>query len=286
MSFEFAKKTKSWYQPREEYTVEIKSSFDSEINRYRLHDYFMRLSPRYIKYLIKNWKAFKNTYGSLIALKIMLKPKGLISLRPPGIERTVEIRANSSDIPTFRQMFIKKHYDVDLGFVPTTIIDAGANAGYSAIFFANKYPTAKIIAIEPHDLNFQLLLRNTSNWPQISVIKAALWPENKSLCLTNPYSDYWDFQIEDAISGDIKGITLQYLINLFNIKEISMLKMNIEGSEVQIFRGDLSWLNYTKSLYIEVHETLYPGSSALIMDKLKQAGYVTRSRGNALLGSR
>jgi FkbM family methyltransferase len=209
--------------------------------------------------------------------KVMLQPKGLIEIIPPGINNPILVRANSSDIPTFRQIFLTNHYDMSLDFIPSLIVDIGANVGYSAVYFANKYKKSKIIAIEPQEYNFQILQENIKYWQQISVEKAAIWQSTNKLHIKNPSSDYWAFQMEESETGNVIAMTINELISKYNIEEISLLKMNIEGSEFQIFQGDLSWLSLTKSLWIETHEYLYPGSHRFIKSLLIKAGFLDYS---------
>src|ERR1700691_3525008 len=81
----------------------------------------------------------------------------------------INIRTKSSDAGTVREIFKYKQYDMSdfsqftrveyrynelsrSGFIPI-IIDAGANIGASAIWFAKIFPQAKIFAIEPDAAN-------------------------------------------------------------------------------------------------------------------------------------
>ena len=59
------------------------------------------------------------------------------------------------------------------------VLDAGANIGASAIYFARRYPNARIFALEPEQENYDLLLRNTHRYHNIIPIKAALWGQGK-----------------------------------------------------------------------------------------------------------
>ncbi|MEZ6091310.1 MAG: hypothetical protein R3C05_25500 [Pirellulaceae bacterium] len=48
-----------------------------------------------------------------------------------------------------------EEYDADLLSEPEVIIDAGANVGLAGVF-AMRFPSARILAIEPEDANFEL----------------------------------------------------------------------------------------------------------------------------------
>ena len=52
------------------------------------------------------------------------------------------------------------------------IVDLGASVGLSAIWFAQVWPFATVLAIEPHEENFRLLQRNVARYPNITPIQA------------------------------------------------------------------------------------------------------------------
>ncbi len=56
------------------------------------------------------------------------------------------------------------------------IVDASANIGAAAVFFAYKFPKARVIAIEPDPANFQLLTANTAGLP-VECVQAAVSAE-------------------------------------------------------------------------------------------------------------
>jgi hypothetical protein len=82
------------------------------------------------------------------------------------------LRRNTSDKHVFRQIFITKDYNIPLKIKPKLIVDAGANVGYSSLWFSRKYPKSKIIAIEPEDSNYEVLIKNTDSNDNIFPVKA------------------------------------------------------------------------------------------------------------------
>ena len=58
------------------------------------------------------------------------------------------LRNNGTDPGIFGQVFIDKQYEYPISFEPETILDLGANTGLSALYFADRFKKAKIIALE------------------------------------------------------------------------------------------------------------------------------------------
>ena len=72
------------------------------------------------------------------------------------------------------QVFLDNEYDFRAVERPQVIVDAGANIGLASILFANRYPQAKILAIEPEHDNFNLLADNVRSYDNIVPLQAAL----------------------------------------------------------------------------------------------------------------
>ena len=84
----------------------------------------------------------------------------------------------------FAAGLIRREYDCSFAADPKVIIDGGANIGTASIFNANRYPGARIYAIEPDPSNFDMLQKNTRNYLSVSGERCGMrTPPSKSLLL-------------------------------------------------------------------------------------------------------
>ena len=86
----------------------------------------------------------------------------VISVQPAGVKAPFKLRVPSTDVLTYMQVFLDNEYDFRAVERPQVIVDAGANIGLASILFANRYPQAEFLAIEPEHDNFNLLADNVA----------------------------------------------------------------------------------------------------------------------------
>jgi len=72
----------------------------------------------------------------------------------------------------------KAEYYVAQNVNPKVILDIGANIGITAIWMAKQFPDAEIYCFEPVKDNFDILLKNISNYPNIKAYQFALGDKN------------------------------------------------------------------------------------------------------------
>lgn len=187
-----------------------------------------------------------------------------------GFLSPIHLRSKSSDLLAFHQVFTFKGYDVNLGFIPKIIIDAGANIGLTSLYLNKKYPNVKIIAIEPEQSNFEILEMNCKNYKNIVLLKRALSnQENLNLNVIDKGFGNWGFttEINDNTSSQnvvntIKTITIDEVIKENNLEYIDLLKIDIEGAEKELFASNYkNWIPVTKCIVIELHDGMKMGCS-------------------------
>jgi FkbM family methyltransferase len=174
------------------------------------------------------------------------------------------LRVPGTDYRVYRQVLLEKEYDIKPPSAPKTIIDAGANIGLSSIYFANRFPEASVIAVEPGESNFELLKKNCLPYPQIIPVQAALWDKDEELLLSDPGLGEWGLRVskpEAKVTKSVPtpGITMNSIILMHGIEKVDILKIDIEGAEKEVFRDTESWLNKVDILIIELHERFRPG---------------------------
>lgn len=204
--------------------------------------------------------------------RLFLKKDALIKLKIPFVTDRILLRNKSYDTHIFYQIFIKE----DLAFVKkmqypvNVIIDAGANIGLSTIYLKNIFPRAAILSIEPSATNFEILKKNVANYAGIVLFKGAVMGEAQHVSITNPEDNYASFRVmENNSSGNITAHPLSYFIRQFGLEKIDFIKMDIEGSEKDVFEKiDTHTLSKIRAFAIEVHEHLVPGTFELITQKL------------------
>jgi FkbM family methyltransferase len=204
----------------------------------------------------------------------------LYEVRVRGLRGPVSLRAQTSDRDVFLQVLVGGELDFELEH-PKLIIDAGANIGLSAINFATRFPGATIVCLEIDAANFEVLKRNVAPYPSIIPRLVGLWSRRGHLRIENPEAEHDAFravEVAEGTPGSVEAVGVADLVAEFG--PISLLKMDIEGGECEVFSGGPpTWLRDIQSLAVELHDRFRPGCRAALDRALSGFNYRESSRG-------
>ncbi|MBU0731353.1 FkbM family methyltransferase [Patescibacteria group bacterium] len=221
-------------------------------------------------------------------LPVSLMDKATLAYKKKSKYKNLAVRENTSDASVFRQIFIFRDYKLNLPVEPKFIIDAGANAGYSTVWFSQNYPDAEIVAIEPESSNFELLEKNTGDLNNVNAIKAGLWNKPGFLKINDTGEGKWGFmtkEVEESEEHDIETITVGELLEKSGQEKIDILKIDIEGAEKEVFSSNYeSWLPKVEILIIELHDRMKEGCSQAFYKAIENYSFdITKKNENLIL---
>jgi FkbM family methyltransferase len=171
-------------------------------------------------------------------------------------------RPRTSDLMVFHQIFVDREYRcLDHLKRADFIIDCGANVGYSAAYMLTAFPQARLVAIEPDSDNLMLLEENLAPYgDRVTIVKAAVWSHATDLVFDSAAlgeGQEWGRQVKEGDCGEsttLKAVDLNTLLEQSGCDRISILKMDIEGAEVEVFAKNYSnWLGKVDNIVIELH---------------------------------
>ena len=180
----------------------------------------------------------------------------------PKSSECVYIRLGTTDVAAFEHVFINDEYGFSLARAPTLIIDAGANIGMASVYFARRYPDAKIIAIEPDLGNFNILKQNAQMFPSIVPVQGALWNADGSVQVYDGGHGSWGMRVKDDngnSTGFVRSMKVGTLLREYGIDKIDLLKIDVEGAEYEIFEDAHAWIDRVNAICIELHDRFRPG---------------------------
>lgn len=158
----------------------------------------------------------------------------------------------SSDLKSWAQVFVEYQYKPVADLFPDRgeklrILDLGANVGYASAYFQEEFPRAEIVAVELDRENFKILNLNFHG----RTILGGVWSHDCSLSIGRDFGDKreWSYYAIEDESGDVPGHSIHELVG----EGVDILKMDIEGGEVELFKDD-SWLKMVRVLAIEIHD--------------------------------
>ncbi|MEJ1239013.1 FkbM family methyltransferase [Chryseolinea sp. T2] len=201
------------------------------------------------------------------------------------------LRWNSSDFMVFNQVFIREEYSLlkTEELLRPTILDGGANIGCTTLYLKAHFPDAMVFAMEADKDNFEILQKNIelSKLANVSCVNNAIWWETGEVFLAADYRDGREWSRHVAPSGTTKvaASTIASALEGSGFKQFDILKLDIEGAEVDIFEKDLSLasgLKGTCRIAIEVHED----TNNRVVKGLEQYGFQLLERGETLFGFR
>lgn len=255
-----------------------------------------------IKHAISKFYTCSKTIGFLQTLSLLpqwirghvLKNKSPYPLRSKDAKHTLWCRPGTSDFKVFHQVFVDSEYsalknisNVDL------IIDCGANVGYTSSYLLTQFPTCTLIAVEPDEGNFSMMVKNISPYgDRAKPIHCAVWSHVTHLKIDRNYRDGadWSVQVRESDDEDPSSFLATDIPNLLKQsgkERISILKMDIEGAEAIVFSEHYDkWLHLVDTIAIELHEDSCFGPAAEVFYKSCGEQFKFSSSGELIIGTR
>jgi FkbM family methyltransferase len=144
------------------------------------------------------------------------------------------------------------------------IVDAGANIGASAVWFALNYPGCHLIAIEPERDNCRLLRRNCEGL-DCEILEGGISSSDGSMFLADPGRGDWGFRLSaDAGGYQVPTFSAAGLVTRLQGTGYDPLifKVDIEGGEAELFSKNVDWVDACAVLIVELHDWMLPGSAS------------------------
>lgn len=196
-----------------------------------------------------------------------------------GVE--VHIRAGSPDLKVAKSCLERGEFDPIKKLLPDLkynfIIDAGGYIGTAAIALAKLYPSATIVTVEASSRNLDVLRRNISAFPQIRCLHAALVGAPRPIDLVDRGTGEWGFTTiaepkdrpRTRFLETIPGITVEDILYANGKAGADIIKLDIEGGEIDVLNHSSSWLPKTRILVAELHERIAVGCEKAFDDATK-----------------
>lgn len=213
--------------------------------------------------------------GPIQLLRYWVSPKGKLSkILIKG--DLIVIRKGTPDLDV-AVTSLSKEFDSSRYLLPSdfggVIVDAGGYIGTAAIAFSKIFPQSTVISIEPSISNIEILRQNVKKHPQIQVVHGALVGLKREVAiLYDPGFREWGFTtaLEHETALDTNRM---YQVPAFRISdlgadiaEIGLLKLDIEGGELEILTHDRESLSEINVLIIELHDRFLPGCEKAFFD--------------------
>jgi len=195
----------------------------------------------------------------------------------------------SSEEPTFmnyNEFFVQKIFKSLPINSPKVVLDVGASVGVWTEWILHQN-AHKVYCFEPNKIALKDLYKLHSNNDRVHIIDKALHNTNEeieffssdtnSLVSATHKHDGADFGLPTNTSYKVKAITLEKFIQDYNIKNIDLLKIDIEGGEFNIIPNlQQSSFDIIDNFLIEIHPFYFEDGDQKVQqlkDVLYKQGY-------------
>jgi len=153
------------------------------------------------------------------------------------------------------------------------IIDGGANLGLATLFFLQKYPGARVTAVEPDPTIFSLLQQNLESWKNENLLllpcALAATPGKRPFQSRGADAGRLDLEAASAASLEVECLALDDLLT----EPVDFLKLDLEGAETEVLEASHR-LDRVEFLFVEHHSFAgSPRNLERLLSVLSRSGF-------------
>jgi len=160
------------------------------------------------------------------------------------------------------------------------VLDLGANIGLFSVWVARQAPSAKVVAVELSSENYEVARRNLDGWAHnVSLHHAGIGRTSGTGYLAVVGERTLDHRLAATAGGvgseKVDVITLEGAVNMAEARMIDLIKMDIEGGEVDAFEGaSPALLRKFRRIALEFHNHIRPGARTRLEELLSETHIV------------
>jgi len=210
---------------------------------------------------------------------------------PPGAGRrrridihgagTVTYRLNRGDIQSIREVWMQDGYRLPFAATVRVVVDLGANIGLTSMWLTRHHAVDTCVAVEPSPENAALARENLAG-NSTTVIEAAVGPRDGTVFFAESRESNLGRVAENG--QPVSAISMTTLLrNLPLGADVDVLKVDIEGAELELFSEHTEWLSSVKNIIIEIHPDRIDSQS--VISSIVDAGFDYIPAGSVFPGS-
>lgn len=172
----------------------------------------------------------------------------------------VWLRPGTCDVILYDDILVQEQYGSRALDSVETVLDAGANIGLASAYFLWKAPRARVVALEPDPVNYELCVRNLAPFGERAVVlRAGLWGRPCMIEVEAENAGTWASTTAPATASAgaaaIPAYDVPALLERHGMERLDLLKIDIEGAEREVFgAGELGWLERVGCIQIELED--------------------------------
>jgi FkbM family methyltransferase len=208
-------------------------------------------------------------------LKSALAHRGVVAFRASHILRIplhvserkvwqVCLRDNGLDVLTLAEFFSPEAFITDEfpDREPAVIYDIGANIGISSLFFGTRYPQATIYGFEPLPSNYEICSMNYQNLNQARAFPWALGSSTGTATFEFEANDNRGGRLAASSATNSQSGRQSLAVEVFTVADVietkhleppELVKIDVEGAEVEVLGGMGSYIGSIRAIHLETH---------------------------------
>jgi len=203
----------------------------------------------------------------------LLMPTGYTLVTVNTAFGALKLYTHYEGLQVIDEVFVLGQYSKGLEFDSRVVVDVGAHIGtitlLAALIMKRRGVQGVVISVEPVSINYMLLLNNVKlNRLEhyVRPIKAAIASRKTTM------------EVEwIGVKEKVQSITMHEVVDLIKklgYNSIDLLKMTIQGAEIDVLLNNNSWLNYVSRIVLRLNPQTYgyKGISKIVRE-LKERGF-------------
>lgn len=157
--------------------------------------------------------------------------------------------------PQFNDIFVRETLEMSMLARAPRVLDCGANVGLASLAIKRQYPAARVTAFEADGAICEVLRRNLARngAGDVEVVCRAVWSADGEVSFRREGSDSGAIEPAGESGIDVVSVPATRLRHWLQ-EPVDLLKLDIEGAELEVLQDCESALRTVATIAMEVHE--------------------------------